>query len=331
MLEQQQSQLVSGLQELYKRLRTSHGWEGAALDESNNGHPLTHDILAALNLLEAKKQQDGNSHETEAFEEDVLKLQARLLAEGAGYAHRRSSMSSDSDHSLHGQGHLSTLGQHARSGSRGTPIMSPGSSFFPDNFHLGSAPGSPQPGRRLPHSPVAGSMPSRNSFAATSHPGQLSTQLSNSMSHPSPLTNDPQFYQAEWAYPDMSSSAANANAAAMAATTTSMVAEKMMMMRARYANMSTGGDMEPNLSLAGGMAELEQRPHRSSQQHSPWTMSPTATSMAGYDMSNPVVTSAAWPAQQLVSAAFAQQGLAASSSDLDSMDIDLNQYIQVVT
>ena len=147
------------------------------------------------------------------------------------------------------------------------------------------------------------------------------------MSQPSPLTNDPQFYQAEWAYPDMSSSTSAASAAALAATTTSLVAEKMMMMRARYAANMANGDMDQSLGLAGGMAELEQRPTRPSLQHSSWN---TSAPMNGYDMDTIAATSAAWPAQQLVSAAFAQQGLAASSAD-ETMDLDLNQYIKVVT
>jgi hypothetical protein len=51
MLEKQHIQVVCGLQEMYQRLRRASFWEGEPLDESS-GLPLTHDIWAALNLLE---------------------------------------------------------------------------------------------------------------------------------------------------------------------------------------------------------------------------------------------------------------------------------------
>jgi hypothetical protein len=60
MLEKQHNQLVSGLQEMYQRLRKVSLWEGEPLDESS-GRPLTHDILAALNLLET--EEDGSNAE----------------------------------------------------------------------------------------------------------------------------------------------------------------------------------------------------------------------------------------------------------------------------
>jgi hypothetical protein len=60
MLEKQHNQLVGGLQEMYQRLRKASLWEGEPLDESS-GRPLTHDILAALNLLES--EEDGSNAE----------------------------------------------------------------------------------------------------------------------------------------------------------------------------------------------------------------------------------------------------------------------------
>jgi hypothetical protein len=50
-LEMQYNQLVCCLQEMYQRLRKASLWEGKSLDEWS-GHPLTHDILAALDFLE---------------------------------------------------------------------------------------------------------------------------------------------------------------------------------------------------------------------------------------------------------------------------------------
>lgn len=167
MLEQQQSQLVSGLQEMYRRLLAANAWTGSTLSETN-GHPLTHDILAALDLLEMKHDGSGD---VEPFEEDCSRLQSRLIAEGAGFTQRRGSFSSDSEHSQQG---------HARSGSQNTPTFSkpPG---FKENFNF-SAPPSP----RTTQSPVPGTQ-QRQSFPPP---------------HSSPLSNDPQFYQAEWAYPE---------------------------------------------------------------------------------------------------------------------------------
>lgn len=60
MLEKQHSQLVGGLQEIYRRLQKVDLWEGEPLDESS-GRPLTHDILAALNLVDP--QADGSDAE----------------------------------------------------------------------------------------------------------------------------------------------------------------------------------------------------------------------------------------------------------------------------
>lgn len=93
MLEQQQSQLVNGLQELYRRLETSQGWPGASLQDSGNGHPLTHDILARLGVLSA----DG-PEENESFEEDLDLVQQKLLDGGSGLTQRQDSGDSDSDH-----------------------------------------------------------------------------------------------------------------------------------------------------------------------------------------------------------------------------------------
>jgi len=64
MLERQQVQLVSCIQQLYRRLRTAGLWE-PSLPENSNGQPLTHDILAALDLLQHKA--DGRSTKFESF------------------------------------------------------------------------------------------------------------------------------------------------------------------------------------------------------------------------------------------------------------------------
>lgn len=92
MLENQQAQLVTGLQELYKRMQNGQGWTGSALKETSHGLPLTHDILERLGAL----KQEGNTT-NDGFEEDLSILQQRLIADGAGYMQRQSSHDSHSD------------------------------------------------------------------------------------------------------------------------------------------------------------------------------------------------------------------------------------------
>lgn len=166
MLEQQQGQLVTGLQEMYHRMLAVQQWQGPVLSEAT-GQPLTHDILSALGLLE--KKGDG-SDEMLAFEEDCEKLQSRLLADGAVLTTRKGSLDSDSDREL-----------HAHDSSPSTPAVSK-SPLFPDNFSFGvSAPPvipSPAPRQRKSYPP------------AVQSPLHQNLPMNN---------NDPQLYQAEWA------------------------------------------------------------------------------------------------------------------------------------
>ena len=91
MLEAQQAQLVTGLQELYRRLKQGEAWVGAPLKETAQG-VLTHDILERLGAL----KQDG--HNTgEGFEEDLNALQARLISQGASMMERQPSHDGSSD------------------------------------------------------------------------------------------------------------------------------------------------------------------------------------------------------------------------------------------
>lgn len=108
MLEQQQSQLVAGLRELYSRLQNGQGWPGQPLREAQSGHPLTHDILERLDLLHPTSDSSSNY---EGFEDDCNRMQQKLLERGAPYTHRRGSVSSDSDH-----GHTSSSSSYS-----GTP------------------------------------------------------------------------------------------------------------------------------------------------------------------------------------------------------------------
>ena len=166
MLEQQQSQLVSGLQEMYQRLFNGQRWPGPKLEESS-GHPLTHDMLAALNLLETKHDGSG---ELETFEKDCQKLQSRLLADGAGYMHRRGSIISDSEHSQHGN--------HKTTPQCTLNIAKP--SVFKENFSFSTSP-----------SPLAQSpLPRQRQSYPPAHQSPLHQSCQ--------FANDPQLYQPEW-------------------------------------------------------------------------------------------------------------------------------------
>lgn len=92
MLESQQAQLVSGLQELYKRVQNGQGWTGNPLKENTQGQPLTHDILERLGAL----KQEGHAT-NDSFEEDLSLLQQKLIADGAGFMQRAPSHDSHSD------------------------------------------------------------------------------------------------------------------------------------------------------------------------------------------------------------------------------------------
>lgn len=142
MLEQQQAQLVAGLQETYRRLVDANVWPGKPLSEAS-GQPLTHDILARLDLLEPKNDGSG---EHEHFEEDCQKLQQRLISEGASFIARRSSISSESDHGL--------PRKHARTSSHSsahsTPIPTSTAPIFDEKFTFHQS-ASPTP---VSHSPV---------------------------------------------------------------------------------------------------------------------------------------------------------------------------------
>lgn len=90
MLEQQQLQLINGLQELYRRAASGQGWEGPLLTEHGGGRPLTHDILNSLGVL----HQEPNSP-SESFE-DLDIMQHRIIGDRQHSVQRQTS--EDSDH-----------------------------------------------------------------------------------------------------------------------------------------------------------------------------------------------------------------------------------------
>lgn len=93
MLEQQQGQLVVGLQELYSRMLKGEGLPGGPLNKDVvTGQPLTHDILERVGAL--KQERGSGSHQ---FEEDFSVLQQQLYEKGAPPVLRHRSISSSSE------------------------------------------------------------------------------------------------------------------------------------------------------------------------------------------------------------------------------------------
>ncbi|PGH12574.1 hypothetical protein AJ79_04195 [Helicocarpus griseus UAMH5409] len=84
-LEDQMQTLVKGIQDLYKMILEGGIWPGEPLREVN-GKPLTHDILARLGHL--KEDSHGN---VQHFEEDVDKIQQKLIDNGAELMQRQES------------------------------------------------------------------------------------------------------------------------------------------------------------------------------------------------------------------------------------------------
>jgi hypothetical protein len=133
MLEQQQSQLVAGIREMYKKLLSGESWPGSPLQDGQEGHPLTHDILERLDVLH---MTGDNPVKSESFEDDLSLLQERLIEGGASYVHhhRQGSVSSDSEPGL----------AHTDS-PHGTPVSQSLSSFS-DSYP-------PRRKRSSPHTP----------------------------------------------------------------------------------------------------------------------------------------------------------------------------------
>ena len=88
MLEQQQTWLVHGLQEMYRRACEGEGWPGEPLRCEPNGHPLTHDLLTRLGALDHTKD--------ERFEENPEIMQQELWKRNAMQRQDSSDASSES-------------------------------------------------------------------------------------------------------------------------------------------------------------------------------------------------------------------------------------------
>lgn len=168
MLERREEQFVAALQELFRREHAGKRCFSEGLPIVIQGAPLTHYMLADLNVLGTKPGTD----EMEIFEEDAEKIRCDLIANGATMERRRSSFGSDSDHS----GHHDFV--QTPSDNMGTPFDTKPN---PDGCNY-SAPSS----RPASESPMANQAP----VFANSHP------LMNG--------NDPQSWRQHWVGPDHS-------------------------------------------------------------------------------------------------------------------------------
>lgn len=164
MLERQQQQLVNGLQELYEIVITQRGWNGAPLQESMNGHPLTHDILERLGALKL----DANV-ETEAFEDNLNVLRQKLVADGV-FSSRNSS--TGQEYQSQGLFPESTSPKHYLSDS--FPILTQ----FP-----------PTPPFQTPHETTSMGSPESTNIATDLNTSLLPSQQSTWV-HPQPAAYD---------------------------------------------------------------------------------------------------------------------------------------------
>jgi hypothetical protein len=91
MIEQQQVTITNGLRQMYYKLLNNDLWEGPALQEEN-GHPLTHDILDGLGILQSSSQNDTPARFVDNLEEE----EERLFRENGALAGHRRKISHDS-------------------------------------------------------------------------------------------------------------------------------------------------------------------------------------------------------------------------------------------
>lgn len=99
MLERQHGQMVTAIQELYRRHVDGQGWPGEPLKTEPNGHPLTHDVLNRLGALKDDDQSDSHhphQHPHQPFEEDLVLAQQRMYANGAAQMQRQDSSNASS-------------------------------------------------------------------------------------------------------------------------------------------------------------------------------------------------------------------------------------------
>ncbi|KAK4949280.1 Fluconazole resistance protein 1 [Elasticomyces elasticus] len=120
-LKEEQLLLVAAVQEMYLRLQTAQAWNGLALPETD-GHPLTHDIITALNLLETKHDNTSGPTSSEAGSE---------LIAGSVRVHSTGSSNTDADESGESSPASSTVSDFSLSNCDPRPGNHPPSELSP--------------------------------------------------------------------------------------------------------------------------------------------------------------------------------------------------------
>lgn len=178
MLESQQTQLVAGLQELYRRLQRGEGWVGSPLKESTRGMPLTHDILERLGALK-QDSKSGLDH----FEDDYEVLQNMLFANGAGAMQREHSFDTNSE-----ADHTPTFDMGGRQRMSSYPNSFAGSHFPPT-----PPVGSPHPYSLKTSSPLKAEMSISSSGIISQDQWQMEpmefTEMEYNMTYESPVND----------------------------------------------------------------------------------------------------------------------------------------------
>lgn len=180
MLENQQAQLVAGLQELYRRLQAGETWDGPVLKETSRGTPLTHEILEHLGALKQDNVQSPG-----AFEENLEALQSKLLANGAGFMQRELSFDAASNASQSPMFEPATI-------SKAPHFSNPWSlNHFPPTPPFGS----PRPSLVKTSSPLKSQIPSTttqymNSSPWMAEPVELTDSMDFNMACDSPTEMD---------------------------------------------------------------------------------------------------------------------------------------------
>ena len=91
MLENQQSELVDGLQELYKRMQDGHSWVGSPLKTTGNAISSTNEILEHLRIM---KVEDSKTNVD--FQDDLKPQHPKLVVGEAAMMERESQHGSTS-------------------------------------------------------------------------------------------------------------------------------------------------------------------------------------------------------------------------------------------
>jgi len=114
MIEQQQITITNGLRQMYYKLLENGLWEGPPL-EKVDGHPLTHDILSKLGVIDV-----NDSEHSDRFEDDLTGLEQQLFERNGPSSRQRKATPSDS---------ISSRAQSVKSEPSEVSMKSPASAY----------------------------------------------------------------------------------------------------------------------------------------------------------------------------------------------------------